>query len=132
MQVFKYFFNPVQTQLTDTILIDGKRNYVVESYAKMVLNPSFDKCPPEHLDHLKRVFSHHKLPFSHPAHKKVNETIAKTPLVTLHSSDVVRGNQCRDRLLNSKESNSPQVFVQNCSTLDQLKQLITEMGATWQ
>lgn len=120
--------HPIQ----EAIVIDGQRNHVVEGYAKLVLSPSFDKIAPDKLDLLKRVFSHHRLPFSHPVHKKVNDAIARTPLSSLRRADEVRSKQIKQGLLSPQRVSSPTVFVQNCMKRAEVMQAIAANGSQWQ
>jgi hypothetical protein len=120
--------HPIQ----EAIVIDGQRNHVVEGYAKLVLSPSFDKIAPDQLDLLKRVFSHHRLPFSHPVHKKVNDAIARTPLSSLRRADEVRSKQIQQGLLSPQRVSSPTVFVQNCMKRAEVMQAIAANGSQWQ
>lgn len=126
------YFSSSSQPATETILINGKRNFVLESYAKIVQSPLFERAEPEHLDHIKRVFAHYRLPFSHPVHKKVNDAIAKSPLAALRKADTTRLERLRDKMLTHKHSSSPTVFVQNCQTTSDVKKAIAKDGAQWQ
>lgn len=131
MQAIRSFLGYTQSQ-QEPIVIDGKRSPIVESYASLILDPSFESTNLQVVDTARRVFKMHRLPEDHAAQKKINEIIARSPLSALHKADQAYLHEVRSKVCGQTSVPSSTIFVQNNLTIAQLQALIQAQGAGWQ
>lgn len=131
MQAIRSFLGYTESQ-QEPIVIDGKRNPIVESYASLILDPSFESTNLQVVETARRVFKLHRLPEDHPAQKKINEIIARSPLNALQKADQAYLHEVRSKVCGQTSVPSSTIFVQNNLTIPQLQALIQAQGAGWQ
>lgn len=131
MQAICSFLGYTQSQ-PNPIIIDGKRSPIVESFAALILDASFESTNLQVVDTARRVFKMHRLPEDHPAQRKINDIIAQSPLHALQKTDQAYLDGVRSKICVPAPVPSSTIFVQNNLTIPQLQALIQAQGAGWQ
>lgn len=103
------------------IIINGKRNKVVESYSRYV-----EQASPTVLLHTQRVYSIHQLPETDPLQLKLNNAIKNTPLADIKAARFKRPTHPQPAIQNPETT-----FSQNSLTIAEVKTAIQTHGANW-